>query len=84
MPKGQQIPGKNSQNALWRMSVGLDREHSQFSCQIVNEQHLLTTLKTCGFSPEDVTCIMQDDPTKLTITVTFSVLKKIPEKSGVM
>jgi hypothetical protein len=48
------------------------------------DESLLSTLKRCGFSPEVGISTTPVAPIRLTITVTYSELKRIPEKNGAL
>jgi hypothetical protein len=57
-------------------------EQFQFSWEKQTAESLLSTLRKCAFCREVVTSTMPGENTRLTITVTFSEPKKIPEKNG--
>jgi hypothetical protein len=85
MPKDQMIHGMPWPNDSLKMSVEHDGELNLLlmSERRSDQENLLSTLKQCGFSPEDVTCITQVDHTKRTTTAIYFEQKKTPEKSGV-
>ena len=68
----------------WKMYAALDGEVNLSSCRILTDENLQTILNICGFSPEGAISIMQEGPTKLTITVTYCGQKKTPEKNGAL
>jgi hypothetical protein len=82
MPKELTIAGTHLPTGLWKMSVELDQEPIEHFYPKPIWVNLRSILKLCGFSPEDVIYIMQDEQQSFTITVISSEQKKIPEKSG--
>jgi hypothetical protein len=74
--------GTPSQTDLSMMYVVHGAEPSNPSWQRMSGKSLLTTLKKCDFSLEDVIFITPDGPTKPITTVICYVRKKTPEKSG--
>jgi hypothetical protein len=73
-----------SQRGWLRMSVEVEEELYPSSCLSQTVKNLRSTLKKCGFFPEGVTFITQEDPIKPTIIAIYYGLKKIPEKNGAM
>jgi hypothetical protein len=82
MLKELMIHGIALPTGLLKMSVALDGEQIEHYYRQPTWVNFRNILKQCGFSPEDVIYIMQDEPQSFTITATFSEQKKIPEKNG--
>jgi hypothetical protein len=83
MHKAQKIPGMPSQIVWWKMSVVLGGEQIGLSCLRENVENLVNTLRTSDLFQEGATYITQEDPSTPSITVTFSVRKRIQGKNGV-
>jgi hypothetical protein len=77
-------PGMLLPTGLLRMSVELDGELSNPSCQREIAKTLQNTLRQCGLFQEDDIYTMLGGNSKPSIIVFYCEQKKTPEKNGVM
>lgn len=81
-PKVQAILGTLLLTDSWTMYAEDEEKDLMLSCVTMIGRILASTLNKCDSSLVVGTSTTLDDPTKPTITVTFSVQKKTQEKNG--